>query len=134
MAKIKHQIIEDEAGKRVAAVVPWEDYVASGLYDPALDTAVPDAALSDEDLARRSHLMDEAEERIPGDVVQAALLGSPIKAYRKWRGLSQQDLAAAIGTKPAYLSQIETGRRKGSTDLLKQIATALRVDLDMIVE
>jgi len=127
----RHQIVTDRKGSPIAAVVPWDEYAASPLFEPA---SVPDEALSDEELFRRSVRDSQGQERIPFDVVRASMEGSPIKAYRKWRGLKQAELAARVGTNAHYISQIERGRRGGSTELLKRIAGALEVDLDMIVD
>ncbi len=53
--------------------------------------------------------------------------------YRKHRGMTQRDLAKAAGINAVYLSQIETGKRTGSTRTLAAIARALRVDIDDLV-
>ena len=38
-------------------------------------------------------------------------LGERLRALRRERGLSQKEMAAAIGVSPAYLSALEHGRR-----------------------
>jgi len=43
-------------------------------------------------------------------------------------------LADKAGISKPYLSQIETGKRKGATDILSAIAKALDVSLDDVVE
>jgi transcriptional regulator with XRE-family HTH domain len=55
---------------------------------------------------------------------------NPIRVFRNHRGMTQIELAAAININPVYLSQIETGRRNGSTKTLASIAKALNVSLD----
>ncbi|MEE8273973.1 MAG: helix-turn-helix transcriptional regulator [Alphaproteobacteria bacterium] len=45
----------------------------------------------------------------------------------------QRALAEKVGVNTAYLSQIETGKRGGSTKVLRAVAKALAVDLDDIV-
>jgi transcriptional regulator with XRE-family HTH domain len=75
------------------------------------------------------------EELVPSHVVDAILDGeSPIRVWRKHRGLTQRQLAGAAGISVPYLSQIELGERKGSTDVLVAIAKALDLALDDIVE
>ena len=75
------------------------------------------------------------EELIPSEVVYAILDGeNPIKVWREYRGLTQQQLADAAEISKPYLSQIETGKRKGTTDILSAIAKALNVSLDDVVE
>jgi len=46
-----------------------------------------------------------------------------LRELRRRRGVTQRDLAAAIGVSPAYLSALEHGRKgKPSFDLLQRIA------------
>ena len=72
---------------------------------------------------------------MPSHVVYAILEGeSPIRVWRKHRGLTQQQLAEAAGISVPYLSQIELGERKGRTGVLLAIARALDLALDDIVE
>ena len=74
------------------------------------------------------------DELVPGEVVYAILDGeSPIKVWREYRGMSQQETAEGAGISVPYLSQLETNKRKGSIDVLTAIARALRVSLDSIV-
>ena len=86
----------------------------------------------DTELARRA--LDRDEERIPVETVDRLLEGeNPIRVWRKYRGLTQRTLATRVGINTAYLSQIETGKRGGSSKVLRAIAKALAVDLDDIV-
>ena len=39
----------------------------------------------------------------------------------------------AVGISKPYLSQIETGKRKGSTDILSALAKALKVTLEEVI-
>jgi len=122
----KLQLIHDDAGKPIFAVLPWLEYVRLSKDEST------EALLSDEeihDLAR-----DERGESFPIEVVDRLLTGtSPIKVYREYRGLSQKELAAATDISPIYLSQIETGRRFGSAKTLASIAQELDVSLDDLV-
>ena len=47
--------------------------------------------------------------------------------------MTQGELAAAAGIHPVYLSQIETGKRSGSTRTLAAIAEALGVTVDDLI-
>lgn len=91
-------------------------------------------SLTDEALWDHAADIDDGT-RIPLEVTKRIMTGkSPIKVYRDWRGMTQKQLARAAGiANPVYLSQIETKRRKGSTDMLRRIARALNVDLDDVV-
>lgn len=74
------------------------------------------------------------EETWPIEIVEARANGeNSIAVFRKYRGLSVSDLAAAAGISQPYLSEIEGGKKTGSVDVLKRIATALKVDLDDLV-
>jgi len=53
--------------------------------------------------------------------------------WREHRGLTQQPLAKAIGISVPYLSQIESGKRRGSAKVLAAIAKELGLSLDDIV-
>ncbi len=74
------------------------------------------------------------EELIPAEVVFAILDGdNPLKVWRAYRSLTQQQLADAAGISKAYLSQIETGKRQGSASVLKALADALRIEVDELL-
>lgn len=45
-------------------------------------------------------------------------------------GLTQQQVAEKAGISKPYLSQLESGQRKGTTEVLSAIARALNVSLD----
>ena len=75
--------------------------------------------------------MAERGESFPIEVADRLVAGeNPVKVYRNHRGLTQNELAAAVGIHKMYLSQIETGRRVGSTKTLAALASALNVTLD----
>jgi DNA-binding XRE family transcriptional regulator len=66
-------------------------------------------------------------------VMELSETDSRIRTFRTYRKLSVSDLAAAAGISQPYLSEIESGKKTGSVDVLKRIAAALKVDLDDIV-
>jgi ribosome-binding protein aMBF1 (putative translation factor) len=57
---------------------------------------------------------------------------SRLAAARKWRGLSQADLAAKVEIRQGFLSDLETGRRKGSVATIERLAATLDVPYDWI--
>ena len=74
------------------------------------------------------------EETWPAELVYELWeTDSRIRTFRNYRKLSVSDLAAAAGISQPYLSEIESGKKTGSVDVLKRIAAALKVDLDDIV-
>ncbi|SCC93179.1 Transcriptional regulator, XRE family [Thiomonas sp. X19] len=108
-------------GKREYAVVPMELFArlmraAESLDDVALFDAVKAA---------------DDGFRVPGAVAHAILDGThPVKAWREYRGFTQDALAEKAGISKAYLSQIETGKRIGVARTLKALAAALGVTLN----
>lgn len=76
----------------------------------------------------------EGGESFPIEVADRLLAGdNPIGVYRSYRNMTQQELAAEAGINTAYLSQIETGRRTGSTKTVAAIARALDVAVDDLI-
>ena len=76
------------------------------------------------------------EELLPAKMVRRIVEGeNPIRVWRAHRGINQATLAKAAGITPAYLSQLETGARKGSTRALRLLAGALQTDIeDLLTE
>lgn len=71
---------------------------------------------------------------LPDEVLQKLAMAeqSPIKIIRKYRGMTQDDLAVASGLSRPYLTELETGRKDGSIKSLKSIAKALGVPLERL--
>ena len=59
---------------------------------------------------------------------------NPIRVWREYRELTQRQLAEAAGISTPYLSQLESGKRAGKTEVLSAIADALNVTLEDIVK
>ncbi|GAA0652366.1 hypothetical protein GCM10009424_32120 [Sphingomonas ursincola] len=75
--------------------------------------------------------MRQGEQGVPGEVVGVMLNDglSPVAAWRKFRGLSQADLAAKAGCSQVWLSKIESGAARGTAKLRRAIAKALDAPL-----
>lgn len=119
------QIIKRD-GKPEWAVVPYEDYLQlveqAEMLQDIRDYDAVKAALERGD-----------EELLPSKIVYAILDGeNPIKVWRDYRGASQKELAESVGISVPYLSQLETGKRKGSLKVLTAIAKSLGVSLEDI--
>lgn len=88
------------------------------------------------DAAEADRAFDRAKSRPDQETVPIAVADSllesrnPIRVWRQHRGLTQEQLARAADVRRAYVAQLETGRRRGSTTVLARIAVALGVDLD----
>lgn len=59
---------------------------------------------------------------------EAQRLGSEIREVRKARGMTLQNLSDVVSCSTAYLSRIELGSARVSTELLGEISAALEVD------
>jgi DNA-binding XRE family transcriptional regulator len=119
------QVIEKD-GKPEWAVIPYTAY----------QRLVRDAEMLRDvrayDDAKKS--IEQGEELIPSAVTYAILDSkNPIQVWREHRGLTQQQLADAAGISTPYLSQLESGKRKGSTEVLSAIAQALNLSLEDVV-
>lgn len=120
------QIIERD-GKPEWAVLPYDVYVQLAEEAEMLQD------IRDYDSVKTA-IEKGKEELIPSEITFALLDGeNPIKVWREYRQLTQQQLAELVGISTPYLSQIETGKRVGTTDVLLAIARALKVTLDDIV-
>ena len=74
------------------------------------------------------------DETLPfSEAMRIAQGESPIKVWRQLRGMSTADLARGSGLSAAYVRQLQSGTRKGTTSSLQQVAKALRVSLDDLV-
>ncbi len=72
-------------------------------------------------------------ENLPESVLDRLAAGAehPVKILRKFRGLTQSELAAAAALSRPYLTEIETGRKAGSIAAMRALAAALAVDVGL---
>lgn len=86
------------------------------------------------DEAKRRLAIGE-DELLPAAMVDRLLSGeNPIRVWREHRALSARQLAERAGLPQAYVSQLETDRRDGSTAALAALAQALGVGIDDLAE
>ena len=120
------QIIEKN-GQPEWAVLPYEEYQRLVAEAEMLQD------IRDYDEIKLA-LANGEEELIPSEVTYALLDGeNPIRVWRDYRGLTQQQVAKAAGISKPYLSQLESGQRKGTAEVLAAVAKALNVSLDDLV-
>ncbi|MCA9930999.1 MAG: helix-turn-helix domain-containing protein [Anaerolineales bacterium] len=123
--KEKVQLILKE-GQPEYAILPYD------MYLQLVEDAEMLQDIKDYDEAIQA--IEAGEELVPGEIVFAIFDGeNPIKVWREYREMTQAQLAKKAGISAAFLSQIESGKRTGSTDVLKAIAAALDLTLDDIV-
>lgn len=87
------------------AVLPWDEYQALLSAVGREPSGAPVAATSAAAKARLDQLA----------------------ALREQQGLSQEDLARAVGISPAYLGLIERGERDPDTAIRRALALALNI-------
>lgn len=72
-------------------------------------------------------------ETVPPEISRMVLNGkSRLAAVRKWRDLSQAELAERVGIAQGYLSDLETRRRAGNPETIAHLAAALDVPVSWI--
>ncbi|MSO92547.1 MAG: XRE family transcriptional regulator [Rhodospirillales bacterium] len=82
----------------------------------------------------RAEASSDERKYLPVKMVERMVAGeSRIRIWRENRGMTAKMLAEAAGVDPAYLSEIETGKKPGSVKALQSVAKALRVSLDDVV-
>jgi DNA-binding XRE family transcriptional regulator len=97
-----------------------------------------EALLDELDLAHARRIQADIaagrEELIPAAIVDRFLAGeNSIRVWREYRDLTAAELAAKAEISAAYLSELETGKKTGTIDTLRKIATALNLTLDDLV-
>ena len=71
---------------------------------------------------------------LPTEILDAlaARQDSPLKILRKFRGLTQAQLAKLAGLSRPYLTEIETGKKDGSLRAMKALAKVLEVPVGVL--
>ena len=71
---------------------------------------------------------------IPKDIADRIANGeNTLRVLREWRDMTQLYLSFKTDIGQGYISDLESGRRKGTTAALKKIAVAMNVPLDLLV-
>ncbi len=73
----------------------------------------------------------DSDSDLPDGILDQISAGeqSPIKIIRKYREMTQAELAENSGISRPYLTEIETGKKDGSIRALKALAQALEVSV-----
>lgn len=115
------QLVYGPGGEALYALVPVADY-------EQLKRAAED--IVDIKAANEALLGDRAD-LIPAEVVHRIADGeNPVRVWREHRGLKGVELARAAGISPAYLSEIETGKKDGTFRTMTAIGHCLGLPLD----
>ena len=120
------QVIERD-GKPEYAVVPYDE------WRRLVELAEEAADIRDAEQAMRELERGE-DELVPGEIVARLLDGEPpVRVWREYRGLTQAQLAERADITQGAVAQIESGKRRGSVDLLRKLAAALEVEVDDLI-
>jgi DNA-binding XRE family transcriptional regulator len=72
--------------------------------------------------------------RVPMDVTYAIEGGEPaLKAYRRWRNISRDDLAAKSGISKHDIDAVEDGLKDIEEAMLERLAAVLKVPQDRLI-
>ncbi len=73
--------------------------------------------------------------RVPHEVALGIMRGQgPIRSFRSHQGMTLRQLSERTGIAVGYLSEIERGRKPGSTSALARIADALGTTIDALMD
>ncbi len=80
------------------------------------------------------HSLEDVEEFYPAQLVEKIINGeNGVRVFRLYRGITQNALAEIVGISQAMIVKIENGQSDSSVETIKKIASALDVDVDMII-
>jgi len=119
MSKVQY-IPQD--GEPQYAVMQIEDYRA--LISVSADD-------DDRSIREIMNAIDAGEETFPDDFVGRLIeTDSHLREWRKYRGMTQVELAAASGLSQGAIAQIEAGKRNPTVETARKFANALNCDID----
>ena len=112
------------------AILPRKEYEALASKAAEADEDAGTARL----IARARKEIAEGAPLLPKPVVDRLADGeNPVRVLREWRDVTQFYLSFKTNLSQGYISDVETGRRKGTVAALRLIADALKVPLDLLV-
>ena len=118
------QIVEI-AGQKMA-MLPIAD------YERLLDLAEDQADIAAAERAEQRRLA--GEEYVPFALVNAIIHGeNALRGWRKYRGLTQDQLATQAKLRKSTVSEIENGKAQGKPATWRALADALNVSVDDIL-
>lgn len=84
-------------------------------------------------VARARKEVADGEPLLPKETAdRLANSENPVRVLREFRDYTQTELAEAAGITQGYLSDLESGKRKGPLELHQRIARALGVPLELL--
>jgi hypothetical protein len=118
-----------KTGKGEVAILPRKEYEALAAKAGEADENIGTAGL----VARARKEIASGAPLIPKQFIDRIANGeSALRVLREWRDVTQLYLSYKTNIGQGYISDLENGRRKGTTVALKKIAEALNVPLDLL--
>jgi hypothetical protein len=112
------------------AILPRKEYEALVVKAAEFDEDAGTARL----VARARDQIAAGAPLLPKQVVDRLANGeNPVRLLREWRDVTQLYLSFKTNLSQGYISDVETGRRKGTAAALRRIADVLKVPLDLLV-
>lgn len=77
----------------------------------------------------------QSDHALPADYARRIFMeiDHPLTVWRNYRGMTQRALSQTSGVAPGYISEIESGKKKGSLDAFRKLARALDTSIDALV-
>ena len=115
--------------KGEVAILPRKDYEVLAAKAQEADEDFGTARL----VARARRKIAAGMPLIPKEVVGRISGGeNALRVLREWRGKTQLYISYKTNIGQGYISDLESGRRKGTTAALKKIAGVLKVPFELI--
>jgi len=116
-------------GNGEVAIVPRAEYERLKLIEREAEEDAGAARL----VARAKKEIAGGQPLLPKAVADRLADGeNPVRVLREFREMTQAELVVAVGITQGYLSDLETGKRKGPFVLHEKIARALGVPFDLL--
>jgi|SRR6266851_4087435 len=125
MMKVKFKATPDGE----VAIMPRAEYERLKAFEQEAEEDAGTARL----IARAKKEIAGGAPVLPRDVIDRLANGeNPIRVLRQFRKETQAELAVAVGIAQNYLSDLETGNRKGPLEVHQKIARFLGIPLDLL--
>lgn len=112
------------------AILPRKEYEALAAKAAEADEDIGSARL----VARARKEIAAGAPLIPKKIVDRIADGeNSVRVLREWREMTLLELSFKTDIEQGYISDLERGRRKGTSAALKKIAGAMNVPLDLLV-
>lgn len=123
MLDLNPQFIKTEAGDLVVLTRAEYDAIMELLHrdEDGEEIAIFDARMAD--------LASGSDTRLPPEVAGFMLKGDTLlRALRRWKGVTQSQVALKTDLAQGYISDIESGRKPGTSEVFRKIADAIEID------